>query len=72
MVTITSRYLVEQIVARDFDTFSGYVLEKMFRELYVETHQFNKVGNYWDSGQVNEIEWLALSLSDIPKDGRIS
>jgi len=34
----------------DYETYSGFVLEKWFRQAYGETGEYNLVTNYWRKG----------------------
>ena len=46
-------------VMADYDTFSGYVLERYFRQLFAETGQYSTVTNYWKGGG-DEIDLVAV------------
>ncbi|GHV66082.1 ATPase [Bacteroidia bacterium] len=50
---------VRNIVERDYETFSGLVLEKYFRAQLIETKQFSTIGGYWDRRGENEIDIIA-------------
>jgi len=52
---------VRSIVERDIGTFSGRVLEKLFHQLFSMSGKFNRIGNYWESGNMNEIDLVALN-----------
>ena len=52
---------VIQIFERDHKVFSGHTLEKLFRALFIESMQFNQVGSYWEFGQTNEIDLVAIN-----------
>jgi len=52
---------VRSIVERDIGTFSGRVLEKLFHQLFSVSGKFNRIGNYWESGNRNEIDIVALN-----------
>lgn len=51
---------VKQIVERDFDTYSGVFLEKYFREKLAATQQYSRLGRYWERGNQNEIDIVAV------------
>jgi uncharacterized protein len=56
---------VKDIIRRDFNTYSGIMLEKMFRQLIADGKQYNIVGSYWDRKSENEIDIVAVN--DIQK-----
>jgi len=56
---------VKDIINRDFSTYSGLLLEKMFRQLIAAGKQYNVVGAYWDRKGENEIDIVAVN--DIKK-----
>ncbi len=37
-------------IAEDYETFSGHILERYFRQCYQETGAYNQVTNYWEKG----------------------
>lgn len=48
----------------DYDTFSGWTLERWFRQLYRESGLYNIVTNYWEKGGRNEIDLVAVNEAD--------
>jgi AAA+ ATPase superfamily predicted ATPase len=52
---------VRNIVERDYETYSGLVLEKYFRTQLIETKQFSAIGNYWNRRGENEIDIIAAN-----------
>ena len=52
---------VRQIVERDYETYSGYVLEKYFRQLLAESKSYSDVQSYWDRKGENEIDIIAVN-----------
>ena len=58
------QHLIEQkmfdelvsIVERDLDAFSGFALERYFRQKFIEEHRYTKVGGWWDRKGENEID----------------
>ncbi len=62
-------YVRERIEA-DYETFSGHILEKWFRQSYRETGKYNIVTNYWEKGskgepgEKNEIDLIAVNEAD--------
>ena len=55
---------VRDIVERDYEMYSGLILEKYFRCLLTETKQFSEIGNYWNSKGEDEIDIVALNDMD--------
>ena len=52
---------VKEIVNRDYNMYSGTILEKYFRRTIAESKQYNIIGNYWESGNSNEIDIVAVN-----------
>jgi hypothetical protein len=51
---------VRTVVKRDFSTWSGIYLEKYFREKIASTGNYTSVGSYWEKGNRNEIDIVAI------------
>ena len=52
---------VLQVLERDFATYSGLLLEKLFHDLIAQSFEYNRVGNYWEKGNQNEIDLIAVN-----------
>jgi hypothetical protein len=52
---------VRNIVERDYETYSGIVLEKYFRAVMVESKEFSDIQGYWNSKGENEIDIVAVN-----------
>ncbi|MDR0799687.1 MAG: ATP-binding protein [Dysgonamonadaceae bacterium] len=52
---------VKNIIQRDYQTYSGLILERYFREKLMETENLSTIGSYWESGNQNEIDIVALN-----------
>ena len=52
---------VREIVERDYKTYSGLILEKYFTQQLIESKQFSAIGNYWENGNANEIDIVAVN-----------
>jgi len=52
---------VKQIVERDYETFSGFALEKYFRTVLIESNRFSEIGNYWNKKGEDEIDIIAVN-----------
>lgn len=51
---------LKEIVLRDFSTYKGKFLEKLFIELLKEQGNYTQIGNYWERGNRNEIDIVAI------------
>jgi AAA+ ATPase superfamily predicted ATPase len=52
---------VRNIVERDYETYSGLMLERYFRQKMIEVQRFSDIGNFWDRKGENEIDIIALN-----------
>ncbi|MDR2562942.1 MAG: ATP-binding protein [Prevotellaceae bacterium] len=52
---------VRDIVERDYETYSGMILERYFRTKLIEEKQFSDIGNYWNRKGENEIDIVAVN-----------
>lgn len=62
--------LLLEIVERDYNDYTGLVLEQYFRQKISEEERVTSVGNYWDRKGMNEIDLIALN--DIDKTALIA
>ena len=60
-VEIGNLAFIRQIVERDFNTYSGYFLEKYFREKLALNGEYAMIGSYWEKGNANEIDIVAVN-----------
>ncbi|MDR1884078.1 MAG: ATP-binding protein [Prevotella sp.] len=60
---------LRKIIERDYATFSGKVLEKYFRDKFIEQGGITKIGGYWDKSGENEIDLIVLN--EIEKKAQI-
>ena len=56
---------LKTIILRDFSTFKGRFLEKLFIDLLKEKQLYTQIGSYWERGNQNEIDIVAVD--DIEK-----
>ncbi len=56
MLEIGAYKKLKEVIFRDYDTFSGYMLERYFRELLAEGEEFTRIGGWWDRKGGNEID----------------
>lgn len=50
---------LSEIVARDYETYSGKVLERYFKEQLKESERFTHIDSWWDRKGENEIDIIA-------------
>lgn len=60
-VEIGNLNYVRQVVERDYETYSGSILEKYFRQLLAESKSYSDVQSYWDRKGENEIDLIAVN-----------
>ncbi|MBT5934871.1 ATP-binding protein [Sulfurimonas sp.] len=60
-VEIENYEYVKQIVKSEYSTYSGKFLEKYFIEKLKDSHQFSQIGTYWEKGNKNEIDIVAVN-----------
>jgi AAA+ ATPase superfamily predicted ATPase len=53
--------LLEKVIRKDYSTFSGVMLEKYFKEKYIESGKFTDIGRYWDRKRMNEIDLIVVN-----------
>ena len=52
---------VKNIINRDYHTYSGIILERYFRQKIAAAENLSAIGSYWESGNLNEIDIVALN-----------
>jgi len=52
---------VKNIVRRDYETYSGLFLERYFQEKLRLSYEYSAIGNYWERGNQNEIDIVAIN-----------
>jgi len=60
MVEANNLRALRELVDRDFQTFAGLSLESFLREQLRESGAYTRVGNYWEKGNQNEIDIVAI------------
>lgn len=53
-----------RIIERDYDSFSGFALERYFEQKLRETGRYTRIGKYWDRKGENEIDLIAVNEID--------
>ncbi|GHT95504.1 ATPase [Spirochaetia bacterium] len=56
--------LLRQLIKKNYETYSGIVLEDYFREKLIEQEAATVIGAYWDNKGENEIDIIALNDFD--------
>lgn len=64
-VEIGNLTLITKIIRRDYNVYSGGILEKYFIEKLIEEGDFSAIGTYWEKGSQNEI--AIVGLNDLEK-----
>lgn len=64
MLEIENFDALKTIVNRDFETFSGVMLERYFKRVLIESHQYTRIGGWWDRKGENEIDIVAENEID--------
>ncbi|MCI2108511.1 MAG: ATP-binding protein [Bacteroidales bacterium] len=59
MLEIENYESVKTIINRDYETFSGLMLERYFRRILIESHAYTRIGGWWDRKGENEIDIVA-------------
>jgi len=52
---------IKEIILRDYNTYSGKILEKYFIEQIRLQKKYNVIGTYWERGNQNEIDIVAIN-----------
>lgn len=60
MLEISGFDRLREIVERDYDTFSGYMLERYFRERGIESGMFTRIGGWWNRKGQCEIDLVEV------------
>ena len=64
MIELGKYDLLREFLDKNYNQFSGFALEKYFRELTGEQPRITEVGHWWDSKGENEIDLIALEDLD--------
>lgn len=64
MIELEKYELLREFLDKNYNQFSGFALEKYFRELAGEQPRTTQVGNWWDGKGENEIDLIALEELD--------
>lgn len=64
MLEIENYDSLKTIINRDYETFSGLMLERYFRRVLIERKTFTRIGGWWDRKGENEIDIVAENELD--------
>lgn len=59
MLEIENYNSVKTIINRDYETFSGLMLERYFKRQLIEQQLYTRIGSWWDRRGENEIDIIA-------------
>ena len=59
MLEIENYESLKTIINRDYETFSGLMLERYFKRVLIERQAFTRIGGWWDRKGENEIDIVA-------------
>ena len=57
-----------RVIERDYETFSGFALERYFDRKLRESGKYTRIGRYWDRKGENEIDLIAVNEIDNTAD----
>ena len=60
---------LKRIIKRDYQTFSGKILERYFKDKYIEKGNITNIGSYWDRTGDNEID--IITINELDKNAQI-
>jgi AAA+ ATPase superfamily predicted ATPase len=61
MLEIEAFEALRQIIERDYETFSGKMLEQYFKEKLAEQQQFTRIDSWWSRNGMSEIDIIAIN-----------
>ena len=59
IIEIENYAKLQEIVIRDYNTFSGLMLERYFHRVAMESDKFTRIRRWWDRKGENEIDMIA-------------
>lgn len=59
IIEIENYAKLQEIVMRDYNTFSGLMLERYFYRMAIESGKYTRLGRWWDRRGENEIDLIA-------------
>ena len=61
MIELGKNDMLEKFILKNYEQYSGYILERYFRDRITESEDITDIGNYWDNKGENEIDLIALN-----------
>jgi AAA+ ATPase superfamily predicted ATPase len=61
MIEIRAFEELKEIISRDYSTYSGKILERYFRTMFIEEKNITKIGGYWDRKGKTEIDLISVN-----------
>ena len=61
MLEIDAFEALREIIERDYETFSGKMLERYFKDQLIESKQFTQIDNWWSRNGEDEIDIIAIN-----------
>ena len=58
IIEIENYAKLQEIIRRDYNTFSGLMLERWFQRVAIESGEFTRIGRWWDRKGENEIDMI--------------
>ena len=58
IIEIENYAKLQEIIQRDYNTFSGLMLERWFHRVAMENGEFTRIGRWWDRKGENEIDMI--------------
>ena len=55
---------VRDKISADYETYSGFILERYFRQVYKESGLYSTVSNYWNRSGKDEIDLIAVNQNE--------
>ncbi|MDC7234082.1 MAG: ATP-binding protein [Spirochaetales bacterium] len=52
---------IRKSIEMNIQNYSGQVLEKLYHDIFIEKSSFNQIGNYWERGNKNELDLVAIN-----------
>lgn len=52
---------IKDVIKRDYTTYAGTILERFYHDLFAQTNRYNRIGSYWEKGNQNEIDLVAVN-----------
>ncbi|MDR2582622.1 MAG: ATP-binding protein [Fibromonadaceae bacterium] len=61
LIEMGKHKMLRMQISKNYEQYSGLLLEKYFSEKFAEEENFSKIGSYWDGKGENEIDLIAIN-----------